>query len=347
MAQTVTLAIDAMGGDHGPKVTVPAALDCLQTQPGLHLVLVGQAEPIQQQLTLYRSAYDASRVRIEIADEIVGMDDKPSLALRNKKQSSMRIGVNLVKQGDAAALVSAGNTGALMAISRFVLKTLPGIDRPAIITSIPSTSGHFYMLDLGANVDCSAEQLHQFAGMGAVFMQCMQPAHQAISGQIITHPRIGLLNIGEEEIKGNDRVKQAHALLSADSSLNYVGYVEADSIFFGSADLVVCDGFVGNVALKSMEGVAKMIAQTVKTTVKSSWYLSLLALLSKPGLQSIKEKLDPKRHNGASMLGLKGTVVKSHGSADRESFAHAIRWAADQVARDVPVRLMQHFEPAG
>ncbi len=336
MTQKIVLAIDVMGGDHGPQVTIPAALDCLRTDPALYLILVGQPERIQPLLSAYRPSFDAGRVRVESAPDVVNMDDKPSLALRNKKNSSMRIGVDLVKRGDAAALISAGNTGALMAISRFVLKTLPGIDRPAIITSIPSESGHFYMLDLGANVDCSAEQLHQFAGMGAIFMQCMQ------AGSV--KPRIGLLNIGEEEIKGNDRVKQAHSLLSADSSLNYVGYVEADSIFFGSADVVVCDGFVGNVALKSMEGVAKMIAHTVKRAVKGSWYLSLLALLSQPGLQKIKQKLDPKRHNGASMLGLKGTVVKSHGGADREAFAHAVRWAADQVVRDVPAQLLQHFE---
>ena len=342
MAQPIVLAIDAMGGDHGPVVTVPAALDCLSTYPELHIKLVGQPERIEPLLSDFRPGYDVNRVSVVPAAEVVDMDDKPSQALRNKKKSSMRIGVDLVKQGDAAALVSAGNTGALMAISRFVLKTLPGIDRPAIITSIPSASGHFYMLDLGANVDCSAEQLHQFAAMGAVFMQCMQSS--GASTLEAPQPRVGLLNIGEEEIKGNDRVKQAHTLLGADTSLNYVGYVEADSIFFGSADVVVCDGFVGNVALKSMEGVAKMMAQAVKQAIKNSWYLSLLALLSKPGLQVIKKKLDPKQHNGACMLGLKGTVVKSHGGADREAFAHAIRWAADQVVRDVPARLLQHFE---
>ncbi len=342
MTQKVVLAIDAMGGDYGPCITVPAALDCLNTQSELNLILVGQPEHIQPLLLAYRPIYDEKRVRIEAAPDVVGMDDKPSIALRNKKQSSMRIGVDLVKQGEASALISAGNTGALMAISRFVLKTLPGIDRPAIITSIPSLAGHFYMLDLGANVDCSAEQLHQFAVMGSVFVKCMQSGIGQIP--LVEQPRVGLLNIGEEEIKGNDRVKQAHVLLGTDSNLNYVGYVEADTIFFGSADVVVCDGFVGNVALKSMEGVAKLIAQTVKQTIKSSWYLSILAMLSKPSLQPIKQKLDPKHHNGASMLGLKGTVVKSHGGADREAFAHAIRWAADQVVRDVPARLLQHFE---
>lgn len=339
MAKEIVLAVDAMGGDHGPVVTVPAALDCLNVYPNLKIILVGQPERIQPQLTSFRSSYDASRLSIVSAAEVVEMTDKPSQALRTKKKSSMRIGVDLVKQGDAAALVSAGNTGALMAISRFVLKTLPGIDRPAIITSIPSVSGHFYMLDLGANVDCSAEQLHQFAAMGVIFMRCLQSTDDP-SWQ----PRVGLLNIGEEEIKGNDRVKQAHVLLNADASLNYVGYVEADSIFFGSADVVVCDGFVGNVALKSMEGVAKMMMQTVKHSVKSSWYLSLIALLCKPGLQVLKKKLDPKQHNGASMLGLRGTIVKSHGGADREAFAHAVLWAANQVLRDVPARVLQHFE---
>jgi glycerol-3-phosphate acyltransferase PlsX len=339
VAQNIVLAIDAMGGDHGPIVTVPAALDCLKADPQLKVILVGRSEFIEPYLRDFRPTYDTSRVSIVSATEVVDMDDKPSHALRNKKNSSMRIGVDLVQQSRAAALVSAGNTGALMAISRFVLKTLPGIDRPAIITSIPSTTGHFYMLDLGANVDCSAEQLHQFAAMGAVFMQCMQSSSESNKP-----PRVALLNIGEEEIKGNDRVKQAHALLNTDTSLNYVGYVEADSIFFGSAEVVVCDGFVGNVALKSMEGVAKMMGQTVKQSIKSSWYLSLLAWLSKPGIKDLKKRLDPKQHNGACMLGLKGTVVKSHGGADREAFANAIRWAANQVASDVPSRVLQHFE---
>lgn len=336
MANTIKIAIDAMGGDHGVSVTVPAALDMLQKYQNLHLILVGQQDLIQEQIDLYKDLekIDKSRFSIKHASQSVAMDEAPSKALRNKKDSSMRVAVNLVKDGDAQACVSAGNTGALMATARFVLKTVPGIDRPAIISSLPTYNPEkeVRMLDLGANVDSCADHLYQFAIMGSVLAA-------AVSG--IKAPRVGLLNIGEEEIKGNDQVKHTAQLLSECEKINYIGYIEGDDIFRGGVDVVVCDGFVGNVALKAMEGITKMIGYYVKQEFKKNLYTKLTALIGIPILKSFKKKLDPGRHNGASFIGLNGIVVKSHGSANRQDFGTAIREAVLEVDKNVPQLLRE------
>jgi phosphate acyltransferase len=256
-------------------------------------------------------------------------DEPPSQALRTKKDSSMRVAINLVKSGEAAACVSAGNTGALMATSRFVLKTLAGIDRPAIISPIPAAGGHTHMLDLGANADCTAEHLLQFAVMGSALATAV---HE------LERPRVGLLNIGEEEIKGNERVRQAGAML-ARTHLNYIGYVEGNDIFSGRVDVVVTDGFVGNVALKTMEGLAWLIGSYIREEFTRNWFTKVVALLSRPVLRALRRRLDPRGYNGASLLGLQGIVIKSHGSADVIAFANAIRTAMVEVEKDVPARI--------
>jgi glycerol-3-phosphate acyltransferase PlsX len=263
------------------------------------------------------------------ASQRVEMDELPSKALRNKKDSSMRIAIDLVKEGVAHACVSAGNTGALMATSRFVLKMLPNVDRPAIITALPSIEGQTYMLDLGANVDCAAEHLFQFAVMGSELVSVVED---------MPSPRIGLLNIGQEEIKGNEQVKRAHELLAA-SSLNYVGYVEGDDIYKGGTDVIVSDGFVGNVALKSSEGVAKMISHFMKQAFKRNFFTKLAGLIALPVLRSFRHRIDPRRYNGASLLGLRGVVIKSHGGADELAFANAISIARKEALKDVPSRI--------
>jgi glycerol-3-phosphate acyltransferase PlsX len=257
------------------------------------------------------------------------MDELPSKALRGKKDSSMRVAIDLVKQGEADACVSAGNTGALMATARFVLKTLPHIDRPAIITAIPALNGQTHMLDLGANVDCSAEHLFQFAVMGSELVRAVQG---------LPAPRVGLLNIGAEEIKGNDQVRAAHELLAA-SSLNYVGYVEGDDIYIGDVDVVVSDGFVGNVALKASEGVAKLIAQMLKRRFSRNLLSRLAGLLALPVLRSFRADVDPRRYNGASLLGLRGIVIKSHGGADAVAFEHALQIADQEIRSRVIARI--------
>jgi glycerol-3-phosphate acyltransferase PlsX len=273
------------------------------------------------------------RLEIRHASQAVGMDEPPSQALRNKKDSSMRVALNLVKEGAADACVSAGNTGALMATARFVLKTLPGVDRPAITSLIPNRYGFTRLLDLGANVDCTGEHLAQFAVMGSVLAQ-------AIDGR--TNPRIALLNIGEEEIKGNEQIKQAAQLLG-ESDLNYVGYVEGDGIFKGAADVVVCDGFVGNVALKTMEGVGSLIADFLREEFSRNALTKLAALTALPVLKALRRRIDPRGYNGGSFLGLRGIVVKSHGGADAFSFGRAVDVAILEVERAVPSRIDQHL----
>jgi glycerol-3-phosphate acyltransferase PlsX len=259
------------------------------------------------------------------------MDESPSKALRNKKDSSMRVAVNLVKSGEAHACVSAGNTGALMATARFVLKTLPLVDRPAIITAVPSLQGQTHMLDLGANVDCSAQHLFQFAVMGSELVT-------AVAG--IETPKVGLLNIGEEEIKGNEQVKTAHELLAA-SSLNYIGYVEGDDIYLGGVDLVVSDGFVGNVALKASEGVAKLVRHFLRLNFKRNLLTRLSGLAAMPILKRFSHTFDPRRYNGASLLGLRGIVIKSHGGADMLAFENAIHIAEKEIHCNIPDRIAQ------
>lgn len=326
-----SIALDAMGGDHGPPVIVPAALAALADHPELHLILVGDRAELEPAL---RSAGvdqpDAHpRLTLHHASEKVEMDEPPAQALRFKKDSSMRVAINLVKEGEAAACVSAGNTGALMATAKYVLKTLPGIDRPAICTSLPSIEGHNHVLDLGANVECEPSHLYQFAVMGSVLASAVDdnPA-----------PRVGLLNIGSEAIKGNDIVKKADQLL-AESGLNYVGYVEGDDVYIGGTDVVVSDGFVGNVALKTTEGVAKMISHFMREEFKRNLLNKLIALIALPVLKQFRKRIDPRRYNGASLLGLNGIVIKSHGSADALSFANAIRIAVIEVEKGVPARI--------
>ncbi len=316
----ITVAIDAMGGDHGPHVTVPAALSYMQRDAGVNIVLVGLSEVIEAELRAHKSTV-GPRLRIHHASEIVTMDDPPALALRNKKDSSIRVAANLVKSGEAHACVSAGNTGALMAISRFVLKMLPGIERPAIASMLPTLNGHTHVLDLGANVDCNAEHLLQFGIMGAMLVSAVD--HKE-------NPSVGLLNIGEEDIKGNEVVKKAAELLRR-SHLNFYGNVEGDDIYKGTVDVVVCDGFVGNVALKASEGLAQMMGTFIKQEFKRNWLTKLAAVIAFPVLKAFKKRVDHRRYNGASLLGLKGVVVKSHGSADSFAFQFAIERAVEEA----------------
>jgi glycerol-3-phosphate acyltransferase PlsX len=325
----VTVAIDCMGGDHGAHVTVPAALSYLAEDPQSAIVLVGRQPDIEAELARHKAS-PSPRLRIRHAAEVVEMDDPPATALRSKKDSSMRVAIDLVKSGEAHACVSAGNTGALMAISRFVLKTLPGIDRPAIATTLPTLKGHTCVLDLGANVDCTAEHLLQFGIMGSELV-----------GSLDANPRptVGLLNIGEEAIKGNEVVKQAAELLR-ESELNFYGNVEGDDIYKGTTDVVVCDGFVGNVALKSSEGVAQMMGTFLKLEFQRSWLTRLAALVATPVLRQFKKRVDHRRYNGATLIGLKGIVIKSHGSADSFAFGFAVRRAVEEARTGV----LRHIE---
>jgi len=331
---TPRIALDAMSGDFGPSVVVPAALKILADYQDIHLILVGN-EPALAEALGEQAAVDRQRLSIYHASQVVAMDELPSHALRNKKDSSMRVAINLVKQGAADACVSAGNTGALMATARYVLKTLPGIDRPAIITALPNMKNSYtYMLDLGANVDVSAEHLFQFAVMGEVLASAVKN---------VSEPKVGLLNVGEEEIKGNERVRDAARLL-ADCPLNYIGFVEGDDIYKGTADVVVCDGFVGNVALKTTEGVAKMISHYVKQSFTQNLLTRLVALIALPILRGLRRRIDPRRYNGASLLGLRGIVIKSHGGADELAFSYAIKEAIREVEQNVPSRIADQLD---
>ena len=317
-----------MGGDHGPSVTVPAALDAVKEDPDLRVILVGLPEPLSTALNgTHRSVGD--RVIVRGASQVVGMDEKPQDALRKKKDSSMRVAIDLVKAGEAAACVSAGNTGALMATGRFVLKTIEGIDRPAIISRIRSRHGHTHMLDLGANSECTGEHLFQFAVMGSIVASDMHG---------IERPRVGVLNIGEEEMKGDGVVQEAARLIGG-SSLNYVGFVEGDDIFSGEVDVIVTDGFTGNVALKSIEGLAKMMVGMAKAEYTRNPLRYFGALASWPVLRALKNEMDPRAYNGASMVGLAGVVIKSHGSADAISFRNAIRVAVIEARKGVPTQI--------
>lgn len=317
-----------MGGDHGPGVVVPAAVQALRERRDLQLLLVGDESLIGTELQRAGGAL-GPRLRIVHATQVVGMDEPPAQALRGKKDSSMRVAIDLVKAGEAHACVSAGNTGALMATARFVLKTLPGIDRPAICSTLPTMHGVTHMLDLGANVECNSAQLFQFAVMGA---ELVSGAHR------LANPRVGLLNIGAEDIKGNESVKGAARLLEA-SNLNYVGYIEGDGIYRGGADVVVCDGFAGNVALKSSEGVAQLVAHYMRLEFDRNVLTRLAGLAAMPVLRSLRRRLDPRRYNGGSFVGLRGIVVKSHGGADSYSFYNAVVAAAAAVAENVPARI--------
>ena len=331
----ITVAIDCMGGDHGPHITVPAALNFLKSNSDVDVVLVGLRDAIEAELKA-RGARPGPRLRVHHASEVVLMDESPALALRNKKDSSVRVAVELVKNGEAQACVSAGNTGALMAVSRFVLKTLPGIDRPAIIAALPSMRGSTYVLDLGANVDCGAEHLLQFAIMGATLVAAVEHKDR---------PSVGLLNIGEEDIKGNEVVKNAAELLRG-SEVNFIGNIEGDGIYKGEADVVVCDGFVGNVMLKASEGMVQMVRSFIRQEFMRSVLARLAGVIVMPVLYAFRKRLDPRRFNGATLLGLRGIVVKSHGSADAFGFERAIERAMEEVRNEVLHRLMRRFGQA-
>ena len=326
------IAVDVMGGDHGLAVTLPACAEFLRTHPDASLLLVGEQTQIENALPHHKLTL-SERCQIVHASEVVEMHEAVESALRRKKDSSMRVAINMVKEGRAHAVVSAGNTGALMAISRFVLKTLPGIDRPAICAIMPTISGHTHILDLGANVDCTPENLLQFGLMGASLVAAIERKEK---------PTVGLLNIGEEEIKGNEMVKQAAELLKA-SGLNFVGNVEGDGIYKGEAEVIVCDGFVGNVALKTAEGLAQMLSSFLRQEFGRNLLTRLIALLALPVLKNFKKRVDHRRYNGATLLGLKGVVIKSHGSADVFSFNNALKRAAQEARSGVLARISERI----
>ena len=321
---TITIAIDAHGGDHGVSVTVPAALTALDTHSDLSIILVGQQQALEDELAANNSSKN-DRVSIHSATQIVGMDESPASAMRGKKDSSMRVAINLVKEGRADACISAGNTGALMATARFVLKTLPGINRPAIVTAIPTMHGHVHLLDLGANVDSPPEVLQQFGIMGSILVQ-------SIEG--ISAPKVGLLNIGHEDVKGNETVKAAAELLKS-SPVNYIGFVEGNDIFTTNLDVIACDGFVGNVSLKTMEGLAQMITSFMKEEFNRNFLTKLAGLVAMPVIKALRRRLDNRRYNGATLLGLGGIVIKSHGSADVYAYSEAINEGYREVANHV------------
>lgn len=328
----VTVAIDCMGGDHGPHVTVPAAINALQARADLNLILVGLRDALEQELRALDAAV-GPRLRIHHASEVIGMDEPVASALRGKRDSSMRVAVNLLKSGEAQACVSAGNTGALMAVSRFVLKMLPGIERPPIATRLPTISGHVTVLDLGANVDCTPHDLLQFGLMGATLVSALEHKER---------PSVGLLNIGEEDIKGNDTVKRAADLLRT-SGLNFHGNVEGDDIYKGTTDVVVCDGFVGNVALKTSEGLAQMLGAFLREEFTRNVLTKLAGVVARPVINSFKRRVDHRRYNGASLLGLRGIVIKSHGSADAVALEHAVFRALDAVQSGLLRRISERI----
>ena len=342
MPAMATVALDAMGGDFGLDVVIPAAALVLKKNRHIHIILVGDearlrehAKTLNVALSAGEPDYSQNVMSVQHASEVVEMCDEPALAVRKKKDSSMRVAINLVKQGIAQAAVSAGNTGALMATAKFVLKTLPGINRPAICTTIPSVKGHTHMLDLGANVDCSADNLFQFAVMGSVLAEAVDDVRQ---------PKVGLLNIGSEDSKGNAQVKSANKLLNT-APINYIGYIEGDDIYLGNVDVVVCDGFVGNVSLKTSEGVAKMISFFMKQEFSKGIYNKLSGLLALPVLKAFKKRIDPGTYNGASMLGLNGIVIKSHGGADIQAYANAINIALLEIKKSVPEHIHSRMAP--
>lgn len=323
--KTLTVSVDVMGGDHGLSVTIPACIAAVKKNPALHLLLVGDQATIQSDLLKHGLA-DNPQLTVVHAPETVDMDELPSNALRKKKKSSMRIAINLVKEGQAEACVSAGNTGALMATARFVLKTLPGIDRPAIIAELPTKQNKTRVIDLGANVDSTAEQLFQFAVMGSALIKAVDHKDK---------PTVAALNVGVEEIKGNDQVKQTAQMLSDCDVMNYVGYVEGNDFYSGEVDLIVCDGFVGNVALKSSEGLYKLIYTVLQESFRKNIWTKLIGVLSRPILMQLKKRMDPARYNGATLIGLNGIVVKSHGGASETAFQFALEQAALQVENQV------------
>jgi len=330
---TQAIAVDAMGGDIGPPCTIPACLRALAECPSLQLLLVGDSAQIHAQLPATLDAARRNRLQIIAASQVIAMDESPAAALRGKPDSSMRRALESVRDGKAAACVSAGNSGALLALSRHLLKTLPGIERPAMVRAIPTAKGSCLLLDLGANLDCPPEQLYQFALLGAL----------AAEARGLPEPKVALLNVGSEAIKGNQQVKQADALLQAQGHLNYIGYIEGHDLFAGKADVVICDGFVGNILLKSSEGLAQMIAGKLQAAFNRDFFSRLRGAFALPVLRRLKQELKPAQHNGASFLGLRAIVVKSHGGADIEGFKNAVLHAQNECARNLPQHLYKRL----
>ena len=324
----ISIAVDAMGGDVGPPVTVPGTLSAMESDRSFNVVFVGDSEVIEGQLQEQKNA-NSDRIRIEHADQVVEMTDAPAVALRSKRGSSMRLALNLVESNEVQACVSAGNTGALMAISRFVLSTFPGIQRPAIIGQMPTTRGHVNMLDLGANVDSPPSVLLQFGIMGSTFVKYMENKPT---------PKVALLNNGTEDIKGSETVKEA-AKLFRESTLNYHGYIEGDGIYIGDADVIVCDGFIGNIALKTSEGVSKLIQHAMNVEFRRNTIRKLAGLIATPSLRGLRKTIDPRVYNGAALLGLKGNVIKSHGNADSLAYSSAVIKAVDEAKHEIPARI--------
>ncbi|EAZ98038.1 phosphate acyltransferase PlsX [Marinobacter sp. ELB17] len=330
----VTIAIDAMSGDRGPAVTVSAAVQAVHENKALSIILVGIRSELEA-LLLKSAPQGHSRIRIEEAADVVRMNDRPSFALRHRRNSSMAVAVRLVAEGKAGGCVSAGNTGALMGFGRSIIGMYPGIERPAIAKLVPSLRGRCHVLDLGANVDASAENLYQYALMGSLLAT-------AVSGT--SEPRVALLNVGEEEIKGNEQVRLASHLLAQSDTINYIGYVEGSDLFRDVADVVVCDGFVGNIALKTGEGVAGLLIELLEQAFTRSLYGRFVGLLAKPLLRKLLWLIDPSRHNGASLLGLQGVVVKSHGNANERAVLAAVRLAVREVECEVPRRINERLD---
>jgi glycerol-3-phosphate acyltransferase PlsX len=333
--RNLTISLDMMGGDYGPRSTIPAAIAAVQQFPQLHLILCGNSQYLQTELNK-QDALNHPQFTIQHCDQVVNMDEKPAVALRSKRNSSMRIALDLVHSGKSMACVSSGNTGALLAMAHYVLKMLPGVERPALIATLPTNGNKpVYLLDLGANVTCDSEVLFQFAVMGAVMAEEVES---------IPSPKIALLNMGEEAIKGSDQIKHASRLLSETPSINYVGYIEGSDIFSGKADVVVCDGFVGNVALKTCEGIAKLIIVKLKHSLNKNLVSRFLGFLLLPALKKLYKRVNPDHYNGASLIGLNGIVVKSHGNASAIAFLNAIKEAVREVERQVPEKIKDKLE---
>jgi glycerol-3-phosphate acyltransferase PlsX len=331
----IKIALDVMGGDYGPRSTLPAAIRAVENFSYIHLYLCGHSQTIHTYLNK-NNALSHPRLTIVHAEQVVNQDERPDLALRRKPNSSMRKALELVESGEADACVSAGNTGALLAMARYVLKTLPGIKRPALISSLPTYENEkVFLLDLGANIHQCPETLFQFAVMGSVMANEVEQ---------IESPRIALLNVGSEEIKGGDYLKQTAIKLSKSKQLNYVGFAEGNEIFSGKADVIVCDGFVGNVALKTIEGVAKLIISKIRAMSEKSFLTKILASLLLPGIKKLFSKMNPDQYNGASLVGLRGIVVKSHGNASSKAFYSAIKEAMKEAQRQVPHKIKDKVE---
>ncbi|TRY32349.1 phosphate acyltransferase PlsX [Aliiglaciecola sp. M165] len=335
ISSRLTIALDIMGGDNGPHVTLPAAVKALQHNSNLHLILCGDERIISDVINPLPEDI-RERVEIQHTSEHVSMDERPTSALRNKKDSSMRRALERVECGDADACVSAGNTGALLAMAYYVLKTLPGIDRPALVSTLPTDGHHkLFLLDLGANVNCDSETLFQYAVMGSVLAEQVAGIH---------NPRVALLNVGEEQIKGNDQVKFTAQLLQDAPGINYTGFVEGNDLFTDAADVVVTDGFVGNVALKACEGLAKLVIDEAKRVSNQNLFTKLLAKIALPLLRKVYLRVNPDQYNGASLIGLRGIVVKSHGNASVDAFLYAIKTASQEVQRQVPKKIKDKIE---